>query len=317
MIFAFALLVSVALHEFGHVFVAQSQGVQVRGVTLMMLGGMSEMEEMPDKPYAELKLSIIGPVVSAAIAGCLFLIRSLTNVPEITLFTTWLGTVNLVLAIFNMLPAFPLDGGRALRSVLAARQGKLRGTQTAVSISKALAWIFGIVGLLGLNFLLMFIAFFVYTAANSELFMLTTRNLLQGLRAGDVGIRTRVVHPAELINDVADQMIESRSVVLPVQTIGDSGALVRLGTFRRIPKQFWSSTRVQEVMERAPKVIQTDELIAEHLPALAASPSGALPLRETDGRLIGLVRSADVFELMQLRSVRGDEFPRHDHRKAA
>ncbi|OFZ18330.1 MAG: hypothetical protein A2X94_12305 [Bdellovibrionales bacterium GWB1_55_8] len=321
-IFAIALLVSVAIHEFGHVLVAQAHGVRVRGITLMMLGGMSEMEEMPEKPYAEFKLSIIGPIVSFAIAGLLFFLRSLTSSGELVLFTSWLGTVNLVLAIFNLVPAFPLDGGRALRSVLSARQGKLRGTQVAVAISKSLAWALGILGLMGMNFLLILIAFFVYTAANSELFLLTSRTLLKDVKAGEIGIRTRVLEQAEFMDSTAEEMITLRTSILPVRIMAPPGAaIVRLASFRRIPRDHWRHTRIESVMEPVAKVLDVNEPLSDNLPVLASNPGGALPLKTEDGRIVGIVRSADVFELMQFRSLRPESSAsardRDDHKRAA
>ncbi len=185
-VFAFSLLVSVAVHEFGHVFVAQAQGVEVKGVSLMMLGGASEMERIPDRKYAEFKLAVIGPIVSLAIGAILLGLGRLTTSPSLDLFCYWVGRVNIALGVFNLLPAFPLDGGRALRSLMAVRQGQMRATQNAVRVSKVFAWVMGILGFLSLNLLLMLIAFFVYSLANAELVLQFSRKLLAGLKAGDV-----------------------------------------------------------------------------------------------------------------------------------
>ena len=175
LIFSIGLFVSVAIHEFGHVLVAQAQGITVKSVTLMMLGGVSEMGEVSNKPYAEFKLAAIGPLTSLILAVLLGGIWSLSISPEISLFCYWLGSANAVLALFNLLPAFPMDGGGALRSVLAVKMGKMKATRISVSVSRSLAWILGIVGLFSLNFLLMLIAFFIYSASGAEYFSLASR----------------------------------------------------------------------------------------------------------------------------------------------
>lgn len=303
-VLAIALFGSVVLHEFGHVWVAQSYGVKVKGVTLMMLGGVSNMERMPDRPYSEFKLAVVGPLVSLAIAGVMFLIRDLTSFPDVLFFTYWLGSVNLILAIFNMLPAFPLDGGRALRSVLAARQGMVRATQNSVKISKVFAWVLGILGLLGFNILLMLIAFFIYTAAQSELFFLLSKGALKGLKARDVAIRVPAVTDRDPVSKAAQQMVNLRVPILPVTSFQarDSVMLVTLEQIRRVPREYWQMTLIKDLMEETPKVLNADDTISEVLAELATAPMGTLPVKE-DGQVIGLVRYSDVSEILQYRSL--------------
>jgi len=300
-VFAFALFLSVAIHEFGHVFVAQALGVKVQGVTLMMLGGVSEMEKVPERKFAEFKLSVIGPIVSLGIAAVLFTVERYSIWPNVTLFSFWLGRVNLILAIFNLLPAFPLDGGRALRSLLASRQGMVKATQNAVAVSKTLAWILGILGFMSFNILLMLIAFFIYTTANSELFLLLSRDVLKDVTANEVGLRTPLLEESDSLTHAAQVMLTSRHRLLPVNGIGVTG-LVSVNELRRIAPERWSDVTVKQVMEVAKQSIDTAERVDSILPDLASSRMGAFPLKE-NGKIVGLVRYSDLTDALQLRSL--------------
>ncbi len=169
LVLGIGLLASVAVHEFAHVLIAQRLGGHVRGVTLMMLGGVSEVEGVPEVPYGELRLAIVGPVMSFVLGGVFFALRGASSLPEALLAFTWLGRLNLMLGAFNLLPAFPLDGGRALRSILAARQGRVEATRNAVRVRRVLAWLLGLAGVMQFNVILFLIAVFVYIAAGAEL----------------------------------------------------------------------------------------------------------------------------------------------------
>ena len=302
LILAIGLFVSVVLHEFGHVFAAQSLGVRVRSVTLMMLGGVSSMEKVPERPYSEFKLAIVGPLVSIGISGLLFAIQSQSKSTNLIFFCHWLGSLNLMLAIFNLLPAFPLDGGRALRSVLAVRQGMVRATQTSVKISKGFAWALGILGLVGFNILLMLIAFFIYSAAQSELFFLLSRGVLKGLRTGEVALRVDPVPERESLLQAAERMLASRTSVLPVKTESGGYGLVTLSQIRRVPREYWEVTLIRDVMERVTRVLNVNDPMSEVLPSLVEAVSGTLPVVEK-GSIIGVLRYSDVSEILQFRSL--------------
>jgi Zn-dependent protease len=297
-LFAFSLFLSVILHEFGHVFVAKSMGVKVQGITLMMLGGVSEMDRIPQKKYAEFKVSIIGPIVSFGIAGLLLAIKGATNYGSLSFFCYWLARVNIVLGVFNLFPAFPLDGGRAFRSLLSVRYGPVRATRAAVKLAKIAAWFLGIWGLLAFNLILVLIAVFIYSSANSELVLLLNKGRLKGLRAGEVGIKTPVVDEGDTLEKAAKVMRSSRNASLPVRTASKTPAIVSLSAFRQIDSELWATTRVKEVMDPVIRVLDVNDSIAQSLSELASE--GALPLAEDD-RLIGIVRYRDVDEILALR----------------
>jgi len=176
--FAVGLCISVVLHEFSHAFVARTVGLNVRGIVLMMLGGVTIIDGQTKRPRDEFKFSIVGPLVSFALAGLLFFIRAQATTPEIELIGYWLGNANLALGIFNLLPAFPLDGGRALRALLVARLGDVKGTSFAVKVSHVFSGMFAVIGFMQFNIFLMLIALFLYATAKAELKAAEERALL-------------------------------------------------------------------------------------------------------------------------------------------
>jgi stage IV sporulation protein FB len=177
-ILIFLLFVCVILHELAHSKQAQKYGVTVRDVTLLPIGGVSNMEQIPEKPSQELRMALAGPLTSLAI-GIILLVVNIVSGLDITDFSiekiatsfgylpVYLAWINIFLAVFNLLPAFPMDGGRVVRAYLAERMDYSRATRIAASIGKLFAILFGIAGLL-INPFLIFIAFFVYLGASSE-----------------------------------------------------------------------------------------------------------------------------------------------------
>lgn len=314
LMFAAGLFASVAVHEFGHAFVGQALGTTVRGITLMMLGGVSEMEQIPERPFAEFKLAIIGPLVSFGLAALFYAIEATSNSANLVFFSQWMADANMVLAIFNLIPAFPLDGGRALRSILAARQGQTRATKTSVKISRVFAWTLGILGFLQLNILLMLIAFFIYSAAQSELFFLLSKGLLQGLKVGEIAIRVDPLEENQNIQDAALQMMRTRHAVLPVRSMTDTPAILSLERIRSIQRGTWQQIPVGQVLEVVPKYLQMDDPISHALPEIATSRAHALPVKEGD-RIVGLLKYSDLTEILRLRSL--DEPPLVKNQEAA
>jgi Zn-dependent protease len=294
-LFSLALFVSVVLHEFGHVLVAQSMGVKVSAITLMMLGGVSEMDKIPEKPFAEFKVAIVGPLVSFLIAGLLFVFGKIVPSPNLQFFSYWLSRVNLVLGVFNLIPAFPLDGGRVIRSLLAVKWGFHQATVTSVSLAKGLSWVLGVLGFLQFNIVLMFIAFFVYSAANQELFMSESRESLHGITVGDVGTRITAVAESDSLKQAAIQMFHSRSRVLPVQPLEGPPMLIQLSHLRKVPRAHWAETPVRDLMISSPHVLESHTPLEEILPELASSE--ALPFLEK-GQVAGVIRYQDLSDLV-------------------
>lgn len=174
LLMALGLLVSIVLHELGHSIVAIRKGCRVREITLMFMGGAAQMEQIPSRPRDEFFMALAGPMVSLAIGiGCIFggIHLNLPTVNSLPInIIVLIGVVNLSLVFFNLLPAFPMDGGRILRAALTPKLGKLKATFYAARLGKIMAVCFGILGLFSrpMNFILIVIAFFIYIAAGQE-----------------------------------------------------------------------------------------------------------------------------------------------------
>jgi len=175
LVFLILLFACVLLHEFGHIFTARAFGVLTPDVTLLPIGGMARLERIPEEPHQEFLVAIAGPLVNVAIAvvlvgfaGAHLDLGTLSAVESTKVsLADRLASVNIFLALFNMIPAFPMDGGRVLRALLASRMGYLRATEVAAQIGQGFAFVLGFAGLLW-NPMLIFIAIFVYLAAASE-----------------------------------------------------------------------------------------------------------------------------------------------------
>lgn len=171
---ALLLVTSVALHELGHTAVALNYGCRVRDITLMLIGGRATMLDIPRAPLKEFWMAIAGPAVSAALwIGGSFLARILDRSGTVSggiagSICYWLAWMNRGLFFFNLIPAFPMDGGRVLRAILATRLGRLRATYIASRIGRLLAIVMGIWGLFGGGFMLLIIAYFIFNAADAE-----------------------------------------------------------------------------------------------------------------------------------------------------
>src|SRR3954452_11763060 len=171
LITALGLFTSVLVHELGHSVVARLYGVKVRSITLWLLGGVAAFEDMPRQRGAEAVVAIAGPLVSIAVGAlCWLVLKALppSAVPAGFVFT-YLAFMNVSLAVFNMIPALPLDGGRVLRSLLALRMTHLRATKVAAAVSRVLAVLLGLYGLYTMQFMLVLVALFVYLAVKREL----------------------------------------------------------------------------------------------------------------------------------------------------
>ncbi len=303
-IFAFSLLVSIFLHEFSHVLVAQSYGAKARRITLMMLGGVSEMEKLPEKPSAEINVALAGPLLSLVLGGALLSLYWFSNSPNLALFGFWIGQLNIVLGIFNLLPAFPTDGGRVLRSILVSVQGRVRGTQNAVRVSRVFALFFGLIGLLNFNIILVLIAFFIYVGSQSELFFVMAQSALKGMKVRDVFVRADPIPESASVAEAARLMVDEKRTALPVANSEPPYGIVNIESLQRVPKSLWTQTSVRNIQTEAPTCADIDEPLDQLVTSGQIANSAGVPVTE-NGTVIGLVRLSDVLAAIQLREVAG------------
>jgi Zn-dependent protease len=202
--FLLAVFGSVLLHELGHALVARRYGIRTRRIVLSPIGGIAQLEGMPRRPRQELAVALAGPAVNFVLAAALWLVAPVFA--GAGLFATFLGSVmlaNLGLGLFNLIPAFPMDGGRALRAVLAERVGSYRATEAAAKIGKAIALVMGVVGLVWGPFVLVLVAAFVWFAANAEQHASRAEAYLGGLGPGH---RRGRAHPWSWRSSGADEV---------------------------------------------------------------------------------------------------------------
>ncbi len=254
------LFASVLAHELAHSLVGQARGMKVHSITLFIFGGVSNLEEEPEKPRTELAMSIVGPLTSLALAGIFWgLLQAVPDAqsPVAAMFV-YLALINLILAGFNLLPGFPLDGGRVLRAIIWDRTGSLvRATNIAATVGRFMGWAliaFGLFQVLAGNFAglwLAFIGWFLSSAADSSRHEVTTREQLSGVRVKDVMKTTPTISPdttvAELVSNVFRR---EHSRAVPVCRGGKVAGIVTVTDVRELPREKWDDTAVSEIMTR-------------------------------------------------------------------
>ena len=190
---------SIALHEMGHALVAMREGCGVRQILLLPIGGIAQLSHIPAQPSAEIRIAVAGPGVSLLISltsGLLAVLAYSIGWGSISVVFTILAGVNLVLVLFNMLPSFPMDGGRVFRAVMTPRLGRLEATRIASSIGRGMAILFGIIGLLRFDLILVAISIFIYQAAGAEYRMVRMQDIAQRF-SGHPAFRTQPPLPPE------------------------------------------------------------------------------------------------------------------------
>jgi Zn-dependent protease/CBS domain-containing protein len=302
---AVALFASVLLHELAHSLYAIARGGKVRGITLLMIGGISEVSQPPRTPGQEALMAFVGPATSLAIAALSFLgfaaARS-AGAWSVAFALFYLGYLNAFLGVFNLLPAFPMDGGRVLRGVLAKRVGPVRATQLAASVGKTFAVIFAIWGFATGNFILLLVAFFVWAGAEAEARDVLVRTVLGELRVRDLMTPSAdAVPPEEAVYAVGERMLQDRRLGYPVVRDGEVVGYVTLEAIEGVPPEARPTTRVAEVM-RAPAVISTDAPVSDALRLLDAEGIDQLAVAD-GGRLVGTISRFEINRGLRLREL--------------
>lgn len=311
-LFISAIFLCIVLHEFGHILTARQFGIVSPEVTLLPIGGVADMESMPQKPYQELLIAMAGPAVNVVIAAALILAGGAFNFddaahisdPSISIFER-IAATNLFLAGFNMVPAFPMDGGRVLRAALAMWLGQARATRVAALIGQGFALLLGFYGLSG-HPMLVFIAFFVYMAAAGEAQMTTMSEAARGLAAVDaMENRIAVLDRAATVGEAIDILLATSQDDFPV--VDGAGRLTGLLSRGEIVEALRTSDPGAPVAPFARKQIATvgaHETIDAALPSLnAGDPVGVV---DSDGRFVGLLTRQSLAEIMMIRDARPD-----------
>ena len=307
-IFILALFACVVFHELGHALVARRYGVPTRNIVLLPIGGVAQLERMPEKPREELWVALAGPAVNVVIAAGLFAWSSALGIrPEFQHlrliggnFVERLMVVNLWLAGFNLIPAFPMDGGRVLRALLGTRMDHARATLTAAHVGQALALVFGLIGLFADPFLV-FIALFVWMGAEAEASSVQARSLggVPVQRVMLTGFRT--LQPDDTLAQAVDHVLAGFQHDFPV-VFGDRvlGVLTREDLMKALTRRS-SEAHVRDVMRREFPTVDSHEMLEKALPVLRSSGLRSIPV-EHDGRVVGMLDLEKVAEFLTMQS---------------
>lgn len=309
--FILAIFLCVVLHEFGHALTARRYGIKTRDIILLPIGGLARLERLPTNPIQELWVALAGPAVNVVIAAGLFLWLNLTAalVPleSLTLtagpFLERLMAVNLFLVAFNMIPAFPMDGGRVLRAVLATRQDYARATQTAASVGQGIAVLFGFVGLF-YNPLLLFIAIFVWIGAAQEAHMAHLKSAIGGIPVQQAMIRDfQTLMRDDSLEHAVQMTLAGSQKDFPVV---DNGRLAGILTQRDLLQALArpeAHPTVGAAMQRDFVRVDDAEMLEGAFAKLSECQCHTLPVMR-DGKLVGLVTMDNLGEYMRIQAAR-------------
>jgi Zn-dependent protease len=314
-LFIVLIFACVLAHEFGHILAARRYGIRTPEVTLWPIGGVASLERIPDKPSEELVVALAGPAVNVVIAGLIVLFLGLSfdaaamtemENPRAGLLMR-LAAANIFLVVFNLIPAFPMDGGRVLRALLAMRMNHAEATRIAARIGQGAAFLFALAGLL-LNPMLIVIALFIYLAATAESQHVAFKDSTSGLpvRAGMVS-PVEVLTTTATLDDAVELLLRTSQREFPV--VDGSGCprglLTRDGLIVAL-RQGGPSTPVLDVMIRDLPSVRDWQPFDAAVALLNTSKVPALLVLDSSQRLVGLLTPENIGEMMMIRSARPD-----------
>lgn len=324
-VFTLLLFVIVVLHELGHSVAAQQYGVPVKQIVLLPIGGVAQLARFPENPGQEFVIAIAGPLVNFGLAILMAIIslavglrigladpatmlENLGSLGVRSIFS-YLFISNLFLGIFNLIPAFPMDGGRVLRALLATQIDYPRATMISVSIGQALAWLLGLWGFLSGGFFLILIAFFIYLGAGQERQSVQLRSVLGRLRVEQAYSRqARTLSPESTLRDAVELTLSTFQADFPVC---EGERLVGLLTYTRLVEalnRHGPDTSVSDVMLTDVTPVAPGEEMFAVQQRLAENNLDALPVAEAD-HFLGLITSRDISEIYRLVSTQPDLIP--------
>ncbi|OPX68511.1 MAG: Zinc metalloprotease [Methanoregulaceae archaeon PtaB.Bin108] len=310
-IVALGLFAGVLLHEIAHCIVAKRMGVPINSITLLIFGGVSSMEEKAPDPRVELPMALIGPLSSMAV-GVVFIallyftagvVDDLPLAGLLIFLFSYLGLLNIFLFIFNLLPAFPMDGGRVLRAYLAGRMPLHRATKIAADVGKVFAVIFSIVGIILFSPLLILIAFFIFIGAGQESTAIKYNFLLKDVSVGDVMARNvMTISPTTPIREVLDLMYTTKHLGFPVIDRGYLAGMVTLADVHKIPPLDREAMQARDIMTRDVITLSPQAPIIDGLMLMSRYNIGRIPVMDGD-RLIGLVTRTDIMKVIEIKDI--------------
>jgi len=308
--FVIAVFACVALHELGHALAARRYGIATPDITLLPIGGLARLSRLPEKPSEEVVIAIAGPAVNVAIAAVLVVVFGAqfdpVSMAEIENpaygFLTRLAVVNIFLVLFNLIPAFPMDGGRVLRALLSVRLGRRKATDLAARIGQGLAFGFGFLGLIGGNVILVFIAIFVYLAAAAEAGQV---GLVEAARR--IPIRRAMVTnfetlgPQSTVDDAASALIRTTQSEFPVvDGAGRLRGFITRDAMIAALKTGGPDTPVIEVMTAEIPTVRQGQSLGIAVRRMQENGAPLIGVVDDDERLVGYISQENLAEMMML-----------------
>jgi Zn-dependent protease len=317
------LFVCVVLHELAHSFVAMFYGVQVREIELSPIGGMAKMDSLPAKPHQEFLMALAGPLVNLVVASPLGLavlwmarsgaIRSIRHLSYLMIRPSWQGLIlnvfasNVILAVFNLLPAFPMDGGRMLRSTLAWATSQRQATRWAARVGQGLAVIMAMAGLLTGNLALVLIALVVFVGAYQEAQLTDLQAILGNLQVGQALISPCPTLTADdTLQLVLEQTMRGDAPPFAITEAGAMRGWLTYADVRSALATYGPNVRVGDIMRRDPVSVQPTETLVHARQVMVTSGLRALPVIDA-GQLLGMVtiqHIQDIYALLSAQQTR-------------
>jgi Zn-dependent protease len=308
---ALGLFAGVLIHELAHSLVARRKGIKINNITLMIFGGIATMEEGVPDPKAELPMALVGPIASLVIGlicvGIVYAVPTvITNPPiaGVVIFVFgYLGVLNIILFAFNLLPAFPMDGGRVLRAWLAERMPLHRATKIAADIGKGFAIAFGLIGLFFFSPFLILIAFFIYIGASMESAAAKYSYLLHDVTVGDMmSSPVTTVPPTLPVSQVITMMYSSKHLGFPVVERDALIGMVTLADVNRTSSIDREAMQVRDIMTRDPITLPPSAPVIDALKIMSARNFGRIPVIQ-DGKILGIVTRTDIIKVTELKQI--------------
>jgi Zn-dependent protease/predicted transcriptional regulator len=307
-IFVLTIFLCVTLHELGHALAARRYGIQTRDITLLPIGGVARLERMPREPKQELVVALAGPAVNVIIAGVLLVMLQILPPMQAGLlplegmnFLQGLLLVNVILVIFNLLPAFPMDGGRVLRALLAIRMSYVKATRIAATVGQGMAILFAFLAIFGpFSPFLLFIALFVFLGAQAEAQSVAQTATLKGLTVRDAMLtRFRSLREDSTLAEAVDQLLSGSQHDFPVERSGEVvGILSRTALVRGL-SQHGVGASVRQAMNPKCRTVQAWEDLESVLQRLRENECPAMPVMEAE-RMVGLLTMENIAEMVMI-----------------
>jgi len=294
----------VTLHELAHSYVAKKNGVPIESIVLLPIGGVSQMENIPEDPNVEMRIALVGPLTSILV-GIVFLLCALpfwlfSYSLEVVHFFVVMGTINIFLGLFNLLPAFPMDGGRVLRTRLAKKYNYDVATKRAVSVGHAIAIVIFILGAFTFDLLLMLIAMFIYVGGSEEERQTSVYYAIRNLKAKDaMNSNVDCIEEEKRISDAIEELLRTKHIMYPVVNRGGYYlGVVTLDQISKVHKEERDALLVKDIMVNA-EPLSAEMSAKDAVQKLSKSGLNRLPVVE-NGKVVGIITLGDVIRTAQI-----------------